>query len=280
MKGVIYKYTFPNGKVYIGQTRRNPEQRHREHLNPITGPCNSGFWEEYQKFKDYKYEIIEVIEESNEDILVEKLNQLETFHIINNHAYDPRYGCNKRYRGTESTGADRILQEKFQDLYNNLRPIKQAIYQSIRDKVWCTKEPLTEEEKVYMIEYFAQDDLMWSLPDTFNIDDLKSFDTNDYDGDAFKLEEAFEEWHWRLDNTLRNEISCFIKENAAEILEETRNRNAICAIDEAGNITLTFYSFNEIAQYFEVTRPDNVRNALKGRQKSAYGFRWKYKRDI
>ena len=57
MKGVIYKYTFPNGKVYIGQTRRNPELRHREHLDPITGPCNSGFWREYQKFKDYKYEI-------------------------------------------------------------------------------------------------------------------------------------------------------------------------------------------------------------------------------
>ena len=25
MKGIIYKYTFPDGKVYIGQTR-NPEK--------------------------------------------------------------------------------------------------------------------------------------------------------------------------------------------------------------------------------------------------------------
>lgn len=30
MKGIIYKYTFPDGKVYIGQTR-NPEKRKREH---------------------------------------------------------------------------------------------------------------------------------------------------------------------------------------------------------------------------------------------------------
>ena len=50
MKGFIYKCTFPDGKVYIGQTRRNPEQRRREHQNPVTGPCNSGFWKEYQKF--------------------------------------------------------------------------------------------------------------------------------------------------------------------------------------------------------------------------------------
>ena len=72
----------------------------------------------------------------------------------------------------------------------------------------------------------------------------------------------------------------FVIENAADILEEIRNRNAICAIDKAGNVVHTFHSFNEIAQHFGVVRPDNVRNVLKGRQKSAYGFIWKYKRDL
>ena len=48
MKGYIYKYTFPDGKVYIGQTRRPIELRHAEHLNPSTGPLNPGFWEAYQ----------------------------------------------------------------------------------------------------------------------------------------------------------------------------------------------------------------------------------------
>ena len=98
MKGVIYKYTFPDGKVYIGQTRRNPELRHKEHLDPVTGPCNSGFWKEYQKFKEYKYEIIDTLEEPDDDVLVEKLNQLETFHILRCHAYDPSTDA------TENTG--------------------------------------------------------------------------------------------------------------------------------------------------------------------------------
>ena len=134
MKGVIYKYTFPDGKVYIGQTRRNPELRHREHLDPVTGPCNSGFWKEYQKFKEYKYEIIETIEEPDDDVLVEKLNKLETFHILRCHAYDPQYGCNRRYRGTESTGSERILQERAEELYNSLKPVRLVMYESISDK--------------------------------------------------------------------------------------------------------------------------------------------------
>ncbi len=60
MKGVVYKYTFPNGKVYIGQTRRNPELRHKEHLDAVTGPCNCGFWKEYKKYKEVKYEMCEL----------------------------------------------------------------------------------------------------------------------------------------------------------------------------------------------------------------------------
>jgi hypothetical protein len=50
MKGYIYKYTFPDGKVYIGQTVRPVAARHREHITPSTGRVNVGFWEAYQKY--------------------------------------------------------------------------------------------------------------------------------------------------------------------------------------------------------------------------------------
>ena len=40
MKGYIYKYTFSDGKVYVGQTRRHISIRHREHMSPSTGPLN------------------------------------------------------------------------------------------------------------------------------------------------------------------------------------------------------------------------------------------------
>lgn len=280
MKGVIYKYTFPDGKVYIGQTRRNPELRHKEHIDPVTGPLNSGFWKEYQYFKNYKYEIIETIEDSNEDLLVYKLNKLESYYIMKYKAYDPCYGCNKKLYGTESTGFEKILQERSQELYNSMMSSRLAMYNSIKKKVWQTKKPLTEEEKKYMNEFFSQGEHIWSLPKSFNINNLKAFDTEDYSGDALYLEEAFEEWQYQLEQSLQEEIFGFVNENAAEILAEVRDKDAICAIDKDGNVVLTFYSFNEIAQHFGVTRPDNVRNVLYGKQKTAYGYFWKYKRDI
>lgn len=60
--GVIYLYTFPNGKVYVGQTRRDPQVRHREHLDPKIGPQNGAFWKAYQEQGEPKYEILETHE--------------------------------------------------------------------------------------------------------------------------------------------------------------------------------------------------------------------------
>lgn len=31
-RGFIYKYTYPNGKVYIGQTRTSVNERHNQHM--------------------------------------------------------------------------------------------------------------------------------------------------------------------------------------------------------------------------------------------------------
>lgn len=58
-KGYIYKYTFPNGKVYIGQTRRDPSIRHREHFLPSRGLLNNAFWQAYQEQGEPIFEILE-----------------------------------------------------------------------------------------------------------------------------------------------------------------------------------------------------------------------------
>ena len=41
-----------------------------------------------------------------------------------------------------------------------------------------------------------------------------------------------------------------------------------------------FFSLNERCQAFNVQSPQNVLNVLKGKQKTAYGFLWKYARDL
>lgn len=92
-KGVIYKYTFPNGKVYIGQTI-NPRSRKSQHLCKSTGARHISFWRAYKKYGTFEYEEIEVIEEPTKELLCEKLNTLEQFYIAQYRSTNPKYGYN------------------------------------------------------------------------------------------------------------------------------------------------------------------------------------------
>lgn len=75
MKGYIYKYTFPNGKVYIGQTMTTVENRHQQHITEYSGKGNPRLWEAFQQFKDYELETIQTVEVNNQNMLKLKLNQ-------------------------------------------------------------------------------------------------------------------------------------------------------------------------------------------------------------
>ena len=44
-----------------------------------------------------------------------------------------------------------------------------------------------------------------------------------------------------------------------------------------GNVIKEYGSNGEVVQALNLARVDNVLNVLKGRQKTTYGFRWKYK---
>ena len=112
MKGIIYKYTFPDGKVYIGQTR-NPEKRKRDHIDPNTGPVNTGFWEAYQRFGTYEYEVIREIESDNEDELIDLLNKWESGYIYQYKADNPEYGYNRTSYGTVGLKLNKILKRVY-----------------------------------------------------------------------------------------------------------------------------------------------------------------------
>ena len=112
MKGVIYKYTFPDGKVYIGQTR-NLEKRKREHIDPKTGPVNTGFWAAYQRFGTYEYEVIREIECDNEDELIHLLNRWESGYIYQYKADNPKYGYNRTSYAMVGTEGNKILRRVY-----------------------------------------------------------------------------------------------------------------------------------------------------------------------
>ena len=73
MKGIIYKYTSPSGKSYIGQTIQTKEQRERHGKGYERCPV---FYKAIQKYgiENFTYEILEEVEQ-------EKLDEREIYYI-------------------------------------------------------------------------------------------------------------------------------------------------------------------------------------------------------
>lgn len=277
MKGIIYKYTFPDGKVYIGQTRRHPENRKREHINKTVGPTNSGFWEAYKKYGEPQYEVLYEVELENVDELVSVLNYVETQFIRLFKADHPSFGYNKNSFGTTSTITPTIIRRKFNEKCKQFSESRMKVLYSAAEKIWNTKEPLTEEEKFLIKEKYREENIFQEHIDAFDLDNLSN---NMLEEVQFMLDEALSFVRFKINEDAEEEASRFIDENFDQVMEEERNRKAIVQIDKEGNKVREFNSFNEICQAFDVPRADNVKNVLSGKQKTAYGYYWKYKRDL
>lgn len=80
-KGIIYKYTSPSGKSYIGQTTKTLAARAGKNGEGYVR-C-SAFYKAITKygFEEMKVQILENFEEEDLDMLIDKLNTAETYYI-------------------------------------------------------------------------------------------------------------------------------------------------------------------------------------------------------
>lgn len=276
MKGIIYKYTFPDGKVYIGQTR-NPERRKREHIDPKTGPVNTGFWEAYQKFGTYEYEVIREIESDNEDELTDLLNRWESGYIYQYKADNPEYGYNRTSYASAGIESKRILRRVYNAIQDDYFNNEVQLLNSISEKIWRTKQPLTEEELFLITEKYHNSPWLDNLKDFDFKNPRKNRITERRD---FYLYEHFGYIRYAIWECSHYIAEQYVRKNGRQILEDARLEKAIVQIDKEGNVVKEYGSILEICQAFNIERGDNIRNVLKGKQKTAYGFFWKYKKDI
>lgn len=276
MKGYIYKYTFPDGKVYIGQTK-NLEKRKRQHIDPISGPANTGFWEAYCRFGEYEFEVIRELEYDNEDELNYYLSLWESGYIHQYNATNPEYGYNIMLYTIPKYKCKAILDKKYEEIYVKLLEDRLSIFSIAKHKIWKTHEPLTDEEK-YIITEKYKDENPWNVS-FFDFNNLeKNGVLDDFDSDylshyLYCIKELIVE-------EAQDEAKLYVCMHRDEILKEAYDQTAIVQIDKDGNVVQEFGSAEEICQKFNVPRADNVRNVLNGRQKTAYGYYWKYKRDL
>ncbi|MBP5382937.1 MAG: GIY-YIG nuclease family protein [Bacteroidales bacterium] len=121
--GIIYKYTFPNGKVYIGQTL-HPRARHTQHLCESTGKRHVSFWRAYKKYGTVEYSIIEKVSANSRGELCDRLNEAESHYISQYKSDNPKFGYN-----LTSGGRVFIVNEEGRKHMSEARTDKLAILQ-------------------------------------------------------------------------------------------------------------------------------------------------------
>ncbi len=279
MKGYIYKYTFPDGRVYIGQTRRLPKIRDWEHFGKI-GKANPRLWDAYKQLgKKPDIVILETIEASRVQDLVEKLNELETKYIQEYQSSNPEYGLNIAHRGNVPIPRDNVLDKEFERIWISKAEKWYPILESIKNKIFKTYEPLTEEEMAFYETYLIDENVAFVdglKKHEFNINDLRS----NSDDALFIMDQTICMADYIFQTSTCEQINQYIKQNKEQILAEDKPEPYIVQMDKAGSVICEYSSSAEIKEKLQLRNLTNIFNCIEGKQKSAYGYIWRYKKDV
>lgn len=153
VKGYIYKYIFPNGKIYIGQTTTSIEERWKEHIRNSKTlqnimPCDAAI----RKYGENNIiiEILQEIEASTKYQLKIKLNELEKEYINQYNSTNRNNGYNILNGGERKLLEEDIIEEACYDIFEkNWKSQIDYIYtilKGIKEKLCISKEKLNKEE--------------------------------------------------------------------------------------------------------------------------------------
>lgn len=219
-KGYIYKYTFPNGKVYIGQTAQAMEARHYQHLyNADHLDAERSILlvdRAIHKYGEPKLEIIETISfEENDPIgFQEDLNEKEKYYIRQYKSTQKQFGYN-RHLGGKEISERLILEDKWYELFEEqkwseaIASFQYILYDCIKRKVLVTHETLDKDESYVWNGYkFMDDDYKeeTTFSEFYNKhkDDPWIYDIGDFDyNDNGELDEPEDKEGYIFDRTIK-----------------------------------------------------------------------------
>lgn len=274
MKGTIYKYTFSDGKVYIGKSIR-AGQRMKEHFDKNSGPSNPGFYEAYQRLGEPTYEVLFEEDFSNILDLQVRLCAVESYYIGIYNATNPECGYNKRFVSSFSPGSKRKIEDKVAELTRELLFERLKEYNSIKNKLWLTKEKLSPEELYFIKDKYREYNIFQKQIDNFDFDDYSN--NTDYDLE-FLLDEGLNYIKCIIESDTEKDVRSYVYSNADIVFNEN-NEKDILKINDLGEIVKEYHTINEISEDLNIRQPDNIRNVLRGVQKTAYGYYWMYRKD-
>lgn len=171
-KGIIYKYTFPNGKIYIGQTV-DLDKRHKQHLyyakhaKGKRALCDIAI----AKYGEPKLEVIEEVVEDSPSKFKKMLNEAEVKWINEYNATDRSIGYNIQHGGHTANEETyileeihgNILQEVYAEKIFHVREILDSIIEKVGDgcieiqSLNLNSFNITKEEKEVWFEHKFRD---------------------------------------------------------------------------------------------------------------------------
>ena len=161
-RGVIYCYTFENGKTYVGQTM-NETQRKSSHISEAKRGSQLYFHKALRKYNfKFTYEILKEVFTNTKEELVKKLNKYEIFYItIFNSMYDQN-GYNLGLGGNNKISymaIEKLKQRAGVDKYVNnahlagMKNAKPIVSLNRYGKVIMEFKSVREAERYYGVKY-------------------------------------------------------------------------------------------------------------------------------
>lgn len=113
IEGVIYKYTAPNGKCYIGQTTNGKIRREQWNTAnyPYAGVKINRARKKYG-IHNFRYEVLERNTYTSKKVATEELNRLEIYYIGLYNSYKNGYNCTIGGEATSGYYCDETRKEK------------------------------------------------------------------------------------------------------------------------------------------------------------------------
>ena len=264
----IYKHTFPNGKIYIGQTKQSLARRFHQGNGYIGCPLVKKAIDKY----GWNNVITEIIQDNIPTL--DKANELEKYYIELYNSRNPEIGYNIGIGGgvIEQCNDTRII-----DLWNDGKSITQIVNELHYDpqtiRQYLDRNGITKEDRAA-----RKSEILSQTATQYN----------------YQL--IYQLWQRGLNyQQIRNELHCSKHPihdalnyyNVPTIEREARgqelaiinktDRKQVAQYDLEGNYIQTFNSIADANRSLgKPSNSSNISAVCKGNRKQAYGYKWQY----
>lgn len=264
----IYKHTFPNGKVYIGQTKQSLSKRFGNGTRYDGCPLIAKAIQKY----GWENVVTELLEDNISSI--DKANELEIYYI---HLYDsrnPEKGYNVGYGGGIINKCDDVRILSLWNQGKTQTEIKELLHYDMQTiRLYLDANGVTEEDRL-------------KRRDIINSQKNKQFDDNII-YNLWQKDKSYSEIMSLLNcsrSTIQRALErCNVNLNdryekgKLNAIKNKIDKRPVSQYDLDNNYIQTYNSIADANRALgKASNASNIVQVCKGKRKQAYGYKWRY----